>query len=250
MTIVLRHARTRQETDDAGITILKSVLPSTNVVDPLYVKPTRKLDRLCRVPKLESFCIRVLIDYPEQMHHIGARRLRYSKTSASHFIRSLFPTWGTPHFSLAEIDPRLWAVVIQAFSNLPGILDSYPIHLSDKHLPLLQHIQSTPDFALVTILDLRSCRLLADDSILDLKTLHNLCALDVSDTDLTTRGLRAFSRSLIFGSLGERRGPWSLRALRMRNCRGIDGDIFSFINEFPLLCTIGELCSNPNDKYY
>ncbi|THH11855.1 hypothetical protein EW145_g403 [Phellinidium pouzarii] len=151
-----------------GEATVKKTRPSYEI----YAQQPRKLRR---VPRLAYFCIKALSDFPEQVYLLGSSRLHFSKDSGGHnVLRSLFPTWKTPDFSLLDIDPRLWATLVQVYANPPSLLSSYPIQLSDPHLQLLQQIPSTPDFTLVTILNLQRCNELSDNTILNLKQLHNL----------------------------------------------------------------------------
>lgn len=246
--ISLDNPRTVQTSDEAGTLILQSVLPSTrNAIT--YKDEMLMFRKKSQFPRLGSFCVRALLDYTDQLYVLGKIRLNCVDThtrrrdgkriSNHHILKSLLPNWGTPFFSLADIDPRLWANIIQIYEDLPEELRTLPIQLADPHLPLLQQIPSTSNFALITVLNLSRSQTLTDASILALKALHNLCALDISCTEVTSHGLRRLSRTLIFNDIGKRRGPWTLRILRMRDCRKIDNEIFSFLKDFPLLCAIG-----------
>lgn len=232
------HKPVAQEFDEAGITILKTVFSST--IKPVY-ETRSETSRMLHLPKLEYFCLNALIEYPDQLHFLGSKRLKYSECdSGFDVLQSLIPNWKSPFFSLLEVDPRIWAVLIQTYSNLPDIFYEYRIDLEDQYLPLLQEVSSTPDFALITTLQLRNCAELTDDTIFTLKTLHHLCVLDVSGTKLSSYGLRNLSKTLTFSESGQKRGPWALRILHMQDCRGIDRQIFDFITEFPLLSAIGK----------
>ncbi|KAH8117315.1 hypothetical protein DFH11DRAFT_1699960, partial [Phellopilus nigrolimitatus] len=242
-----------EETDDAGVTIIKSDLkfpPAT--VRPRYECQTQHPRTLNCVPKLAYFCIRSLLDSPDQLYYMGPARLRLSKDIADRvLLRALLPAWKTTEFSLLDVNPLLWATLVQIYENAPSLLSSYPIHLSDPHLPLLQQIPATQDFALITILDLQRCMQLTDDNIFELKVLHNLCALDVGGTKLSTHGVRRLSQLLLFDDKGGKRGPWALRILKMRGCASIDKDIYNYLLGFPLLCAADlrdTLCSVRNIK--
>ncbi|KAI5122049.1 hypothetical protein M0805_006033 [Coniferiporia weirii] len=239
--IVLWNPKSVHAYDDAGIAISKTVLrPSLKGRRPppyeIYAQQPRELRR---VPRLAFFCIRALAEYPEQVHLLGPSRLHFSKDAGGHgILRALFPTWKTPDFSLLDVDPRMWATLVQVYANPPSLLASYPIQLADQHLRLLQQIPSTPNFALVTVLDLQRCNKLTDDSITFLKPLHNLGALDVSNTALTAHGINMFSSTLVFDEFGEKKGPWELRILRMRACCGMKGEVIGYLHRFPLLCIV------------
>jgi len=118
--------------------------------------------------------------------------------------------------------------------------------LSDKHVPLLQQIPSTPHFSLITILELPGCPELTDYTIAELgKYLRGLCAFDASGTDLSAHGVKILSRTVMWSdhadvSARERRGPWTLRILNLQNCTNVDNEIFTCLPKFVLLGIVGE----------
>lgn len=240
--IKLWNPKSTRGSDDAGVLITKTVLPPNIKRETLYTDSdaVNSSQSLSFVPKLEYFCLKVLSKYPEELHVAGCQKLRYtSKKAKTDVFRCLFPAWGTSSFSLSEIEPRLWATVVQLYANVPEILSSYPIALEDAYLPLLQRIPSTDHFAMITVLDLRSCQELTDETIIALKALDHLCALDATDTSLSSRGIKQLSRSLLVNDVGEKRGPWGLRILRLQGCMNLDNDVFSCLSSFPLLCAVG-----------
>lgn len=129
---------------------------------------------------------------------------------------------------------------MQIYSNTPSILETYPIDLSDPHLPLLQQIPSTSDFTLITILDLQHSKHLTDDNIIVLKSLYNLCALDISNTCISAYAIKVLSRALDFGEDGVPKGPWGLRVLKMQECWSVSSSIMDYLISFPLLCVVGK----------
>ena len=236
--ITLWNPNPVRTSDDSGVLIVKTILPKA--VDRAGAYDSTPSRPLPYVPPLEHFCLKVLSQFPEQVHVAGPHKLRYSRTrSKIDVFRSLFPAWETCNFSLREIDPRLWATIVQLYSNIPEVLSSYLIALEDPHLPVLQSIPSTQHFALITTLDLRNCQDLTDESVLALKVLDHLCALDATNTQIGSHGIKLLSRALRFNDHGERRGPWGLRILRLRKCRNIDKELFKYLNNFPLLCAVG-----------
>ncbi|KAL5490271.1 hypothetical protein ACEPAI_5104 [Sanghuangporus weigelae] len=231
-----------RQSDDAGNKIIRTTLPLLPSFTPSYraYDPTQSRN-FTRVPRLASFCIRVLSQYPEQLHQLGTIRLHFhpEKDGADSVLRSVLPKWKTPDFSLLNVDPRLWATIVQIYRNAPEILSSYPCHLSDPHVPLLNQIPCTPDFALLTVLNLAGSRNVTDDNILSLKVLHNLTALDLSGSyEISARGIVALSRTVAFNEVGEKRGPWILRILRLRSCQNVDKVIFNVLHSFPLLAIV------------
>jgi hypothetical protein len=249
--VILWNTRSRasQATDEAGTSITKSVNPPANYVSGPYES---ELDDhpTVYVPSLAYFALKSLFKYPEQVHVLGSARLPYQASSSSSsydILRELVP-WYDPNdtdFNLNRVDPRLWATIIQIYSNLPDTFKTYRIPLSDNHLLLLQKIPSTSHFTLITVLELPGCPELTDDTIVELKHLFGLCALDASKTQLSTHGVKTLSRTLMWSeddgtSARERRGPWRIRILDLRNCINIDNGVFVCLQKFVLLSVIGQ----------
>ncbi|TFY72701.1 hypothetical protein EVG20_g300 [Dentipellis fragilis] len=266
--IILWHTPQENTTDDAGVTILKSTLPPPALFDPGPYESSRRVERgqpelntsLRYVPSLAYFCLKTLLPYPEEIHHFGPPRFRYERPSlpfAYDIIRALIPSYcpwpdhcDEEGLRLSEVDPRLWASIIQVFTELPDELRVYSLALSDKYLPLLEHIPQRADFSLLTVLELPGCPDLTDDTIFELKALHGLSAFDASATQLTAQGLLRLSRTMTWAegetNASKRRGPWQLRILRLRNCRLISNRVFNALATFPLLSVIGD---TPNTSY-
>ncbi|KAG7452525.1 uncharacterized protein BT62DRAFT_6984 [Guyanagaster necrorhizus] len=243
--IILARRRTESSNDT---TVSKFVLAAQRTVGP-YVEWGFP-ERFNYVPPPVYFCIRALVLSPEQVHHLSPYTLRYDPPSSDSdfdIIKALIPTYKDPRFTISRVDPRLWATLIQLYStSLPKSFESYPIPLSDIYLPLLQQIPSTPDFTLITILELPDCEELTDSSISELRHLSSLCALEASGTTLTDYGVSALSKTVGWYDGDRRRGPWSLRILRLRSCRGITHKVFHHIKSFPLLAVLdlrGTECS-------
>jgi hypothetical protein len=130
---------------------------------------------------------------------------------------------------------------VQIYDNLPENCQCYPIPLADEHLRLLQLVQPSPHFSLVTILELPGCRELLDSTIVSLKHLHSLCAFDASATSLSEYGIKILSETVSWSHEDgqTRKGPWGLRILRLRNCRNIDSKMFPHLSQFSLLSVLG-----------
>ncbi|OJT06132.1 hypothetical protein TRAPUB_3067 [Trametes pubescens] len=245
-------ANTKLASDDACTTIIQYELPrAPSTIRPPYQSPHPPDVKLRYVPPLAYFCIKALAEYPDEMHALGAARLRYeAPRSHSQFdiLSALIPTYrshgDTPGcFNLSLVDPRLWAVVIQAYEGLPSVFRQYTLPLSDAHVPLLQTIPSTKHFSLITILSLTRCRVLTDDTILELGRLHTLVAFDASVTGVSTWGIGRLAKSLDWcesepGRPAERRGPWGLRLLDLRDCINVDDKVLLWLNRFPLLTVV------------
>ncbi|KAF8212246.1 hypothetical protein K438DRAFT_1708549 [Mycena galopus ATCC 62051] len=204
---------------------------------------TRVLDArntLLYLPTLAWFCLKKLAEVGvEQIGSLLDARLPYQppvSEDAYDLLRALIPHLSRPEFEWASVDPRLWATIVQIYDNLPAPFYSYDIPLADKHLQLLQRVESTPLFSLVTILELPGCREVSDATIVHFKHLHTLCALDTSATSLSPHGLKILSGTVLWSDEDQtRKGPWGLRILRLRNCKGIDDKILPYLSQFLLL---------------
>jgi hypothetical protein len=239
------HRHASQSTDEAGTTIYNFVHPANHEPGP-YESETNEPHFY--VPSLAYFTLKSLFQYPDQIYVLGIR-LKYRSPSSPlsrDILRELIPFYdqNDPDFNLNQVDPRLWATLVQVFSGLPDTFRTYHIPLSDKHVPLLQHIPSTPYFSLITILELPRCSELTDETIVELKHLSQLSALDASATKLSSHGITKLSRTLMWSEEGDlatkRRGPWALRILALQNCQDVDNHIFSCLPKFVLLSVIGQ----------
>lgn len=227
--------------DDAGVAILKSIVGQARSPNP-YEKNAQAAKATSGSHSIQSlswYCINALLEYVDQLHILESIRLSYN--SDRQLLKKFVPSWETPDFSLRDIDPRLWALLIQIYTNLPNVLRVYPIALSDSHLTLLQQIPLTENFAMITVLDLKRCKELTDASIVHLKVLHNLCCFNCGGTQISTYGINSFVRTLILrvDTAEKKRGPWTLRVLWLRDCVKVDDDIYTVLDELPLLCVIG-----------
>ncbi|TFK76455.1 hypothetical protein BDN72DRAFT_891505 [Pluteus cervinus] len=206
------------------------------------------------VPSLSFFCILVLARFPLDIHHIGPIRLNYRPPSNPHafdLLRALCP----PD---SKVDPRLWATLVQIYDKLPPELSSYALPLGDEYLPLLQCIQCTTQFSLVTILELPGCNLLTDDSIAEFKSLHTLAALDITGTQISPAAIKTLSETLLWADpqpdgTQQRRGPWSLRVLCLKDCSQLNNAVLPHLLAFPALSVVdlrGTKCRiDPNYPY-
>lgn len=242
--VVLWDARARQTatSDEGGLEIIKSVLAPINVPGPY--ESISSAYNWNYVPPLTYLCIQRLLHYPDQIYSLGHTRLFYRQPSLPQsfdILRALIPSNGEDWtIDFSKVDPRLWAVLIQIYSNLPPQLHTYCIPLSDRHVPLLQRIPSTTDFTLITVLDLPECPELTDTTIVELKQLHSLCALNASGTTLSSYGIKSLTATLICNEEHvDKRGPWGLRILSLRNCRRIDNAVFKHLAAFVLLSVVG-----------
>lgn len=173
--ILYPRDRSTHSYDDAGISVIKSVLPDTTPVAGAYESISSPAP-VSYVPPLAYFCLRKLVDYPDAASGLNGPRLRYQQPPTRRtfdLIRALIPHAFRAHeesetLCLCVVDPRLWALLIQVYSNLPNAFRRFILPLGDKHLPLLQTIPSNANFALVTVLELIKCDSLTDDVRLQL----------------------------------------------------------------------------------
>ena len=232
--IVLLPVRARQAPDsDSRPRIPNSIPPG------LYenIHGAGASTRTGPVPPLAFFCIRTLLDYADQVHCLGSHRLR----SQPDVLRALAPpTFGDPGTStrcLCKLDPRLWSIIVQVYSDLPKGLQNYYTPLGDRHLPLLQAIPSTPSFALITVLNLVRC--VSDETSHALRSLHGLCALDISQTSVSHLGIRHFAPTITNKPSDPRCGTRGLRILRLCDCPKITDQVIAAVSNFPLLAILG-----------
>jgi hypothetical protein len=238
--IVLLAPDKTRATDDAGTAIVKSVVPTVSAGP--YERLSYKEPR-CPIPSLIYYCMRQLIDTPDQLHLLGERRLSAQTPSQRkviyHLTQGYDSLYGTP---TAQTDPRVWAVLVQVYCDLPRSYQSFQIPLSDKHLPLLQEIPATDNFTLTVVVELPRQSHVTDETIVQFRYLEALSYLDISGTGVTSHGLSRLSRTLQADAEApsSKRGPWGLRAIILNNCIGVKNDCMKPLADFPLLCFIGE----------
>ncbi len=251
--IVLWTPTATLTSDEACTSIYQYQLPPppSSIRAPYQSQPTAT-SSLSYVPPLQYFCIQALIQWPDQVHALGPARLRYQPPShRNHFdiLQALIPTYrpfSPDHddLDMRLVDPRLWAVLAQIYADLPPAFRTYTLPLSDVHLPLLQRIPSSSHFSLITVLSLSRCRQLTDDTVIELRELHTLAALDASVTALGSWGVYRLAKTLSWSDgeddeAPQRRGPWRLRVLYLNNCLNIDNKVLSYLSRFPLLSVVG-----------
>ncbi|KAL4251711.1 hypothetical protein ABKN59_004523 [Abortiporus biennis] len=235
------------DSDEACTTIYKYPLPPPYTPGPYDVQQACSSvpEKLTYVPSLASLCFKRLIEYPEQVHIVEDARLHYEppkEPTDYDLLQELFPSFSydaQDQLDLTQVDPRLWALVVQLIDSIPDAFRTYTLPLSDIHLPLLQQIPSTSHFSLVTVLELKRCPEIDNETILQLGGLHSLGALDVSATQLTSWGIRNLSKTLLISDDGALpRGPWNLRVLYLKDCLQIDDKVFEYLPHFPLLSVV------------
>lgn len=255
--IVLWKPKATLTSDEACTTILQYSLPPppSATCTPYQPHHNAETNSLSYVPPLEYFCVRSCLEYPEQIHTLGPARLRYRPPTDERdfdILQALIPAYrpfsnpGHDEFDLCVVDPRLWAVIAQVYEGLPAVFREYALPLSDTHLPLLQMIPSTQHFSLITVLSLIRCNDLTDDTVVELRHLHTLTALDASITALGSWGVQRLAKCLAWSEGDEaedrppeRRGPWGLRVLYLRDCINVGDEVLLWLPRFPLLSVVG-----------
>jgi hypothetical protein len=254
--IILWCPQRSVSSDDSCTTIVKYSC-STGKTAPAPYESDQTLahsDSICYIPSLQSLCLKVLTEFPSQLHALESTRLLYKPPEHDgdyDLLRELISAYGTDppipdQDILKTVDPRLWATLVQVYTGLPETFRTYEIPLADVHLPLLQEISSTAYFTLITVLELSGRRELHDDTVFNLGQLHSLAALDVSATTLSSWGVKTLAKTILNKPLSSSSnqalsGPWSLRMLSLRNCRQVDDNALPSLLQFPLLSVIGTL---------
>ncbi|PPQ71977.1 hypothetical protein CVT24_008194 [Panaeolus cyanescens] len=176
------------------------------------------------VISLVSICLLALSNYPQHANLLPTPLYLRDNSTINDIIHHLNPT--------------LWLTLIQVFHNLPRYLSNYSLSFNHPDLELSQSISSTKNFALISILDLSACQQLSDTTITRLKILHNLIALNLSQTSITHIAIRNLTQSLSVDAQRSPIGPWSLRLLSLRNCPNVADSVFPELVKFPLLTVI------------
>lgn len=236
--IVLVPVRVRQAADRDTLSTIPNSIPLG-----LYESDHGLARKVARVPPLAYFCIRKLIDYPDQVYGLGSHRIRSQPQVLRALSPSAFGDINAATRCLCKLDPRLWSVIVQVYSDLPRGLQNYHIPLGDRHLPLLQTIPSTPSFALITVLNLAGR--VSDETSHALKTLHGLCALDISGTSISHLGIRHFAPAITSEAPDRLHGTRGLRILRLRRCPKITDQVIGAVSTFPLLAVLGSYRLQP-----
>ena len=261
--IILWQSERTLSTDDAGVVIISSTSPPKAYFQPgpYYDEDSpgtagnrfQVPEPLRPIPPLSYFCIKCLVQVPELIYYYGPPRPYRPPSCPSDpdILQALIPRNQSGYLDLSKLDPRLWAIVVQIYSDLPHNLRTYRTALSDKYTPLLQHVPATEHFSLLTVLDLPGCSHLNDDTIVHLKALHTLCVLDASRSSLSAMGIRRLSGSQGWveeedaaDSSNRRRGPWQLRILRLHTCKRVTNAIYQYLESFMLLAAVGKQCAN------
>ncbi|KAG9033491.1 hypothetical protein FRB95_014770 [Tulasnella sp. JGI-2019a] len=252
--------------DESGSQVLKSVLlpPSQPSYALASLPPCLQQPPLLRgkshhahVPPLAYYAITRHVKNLETLQrsaflkHIGSTTpLPYPQdTNKNDLLQLLIPHMHhqTRSVRLQLVDPRLWITIIRSYwpETLPSSLLTYPMPLADGYLPYLQYIDPTPHFTLFVVLELKGVNELNDETIVRLKVLHHLAVLDASQTGVGSVGVRKLTDSLNVGEEGgvdddggRPRGPWKLRALSLRGCKGVDDKVVLSLRNFPLLSVV------------
>ena len=232
--IVLVPVRARQATDgDTGPVIPNSI--PLGLYESHHDAHTAARNQ--PVPPLAYFCIRTLTEHADQVYSLGSHRIRCQPQVLRALSPSAFGDTDATTRCLCKLDPRVWSIIVQVYSDLPKGFQNYHIPLGDRHLPLLQSIPSTPSFALITALNLTRC--VSDETSHVLKTLHGLCTLDISRTSISHLGIRHFAPTITSEPSDAHYGTRGLRILRLCDCPKITNQIIDAVSNFQLLAILG-----------
>ncbi|KIY45474.1 hypothetical protein FISHEDRAFT_76653 [Fistulina hepatica ATCC 64428] len=235
MKPIILWGRRRAAVPSADATVKVSVPPPPHVPGRYTLASEDEMARrFTYVPSLVSCCIKRLLAYPDQIHLAGSNRICYDQpTSPQDYdaLKALIPSYIPGAVDFRMVDPRLWAIIVQVYKNLPEIFSVYSIPLSDQYLPLLQCIPCTEKFSLITALELSRCPEIDDDTIRELIQLKTLAALDIGYTTISSFGIRRLA-------LGDSGPPVPLRVLLLQGCRSVDHTIFQYLEKYPLLSVI------------
>ena len=183
-------------------------------------------------PSLVSLCVVALLPYADSLDVLYPHRLCLSRSLLAELIDVD-----------EQIDPRLWAVLVQIFDGLPEELRaSLEADLADPRIEVVLRVRTTPSFELLTVVELPGCKHLTDDAVAKLfRGMHSLAAIDASDTTLSAYAIQSLACAL-----DDERGPWKLSVLFLRNCKSVTNDIYAHLTAFPLLSVVdlsATLCS-------
>ncbi|KAG8746328.1 hypothetical protein FRC10_005317 [Ceratobasidium sp. 414] len=185
------------------------------------------------VPPFSYYILRAL--HPHYASISPLEELLSSQVSAGvtrvNIVDSLLPH---AKHDMDYVDPPTWAILVQIFHDLPERCFKYTLALNDPHLSTLATIPSTPNFSIVTFLDLSRCNELLDGNISFLKGLTSLCVFDASYTRLTDQGVKNFKSTLFL----REPGPAYLRSWSLRQCEGVTAKALGPLLAFPLLCVL------------
>ena len=252
-------------TDETGVDIFTSTIDTRPETPAPYQTllsqygetshPRRRV--LKHIPPLAHFCIRSLVgytldltdeDFPEFV--LPKRRVQQQLEGtplAPDLLTSLYPSYdpsdGT--WTSTTTHPDIWMHLISLYtSSLPPTFRILHLPLEDPHVLKFQSITPTPRFSLLTILNLSQLSDLSDDNVIDLHELHNLTSLDMTHTNVSSRGIAALSRTLRVTEgeeVGSKRlvGSWGLRMLYLAGCWGIDDTVCESLQKWPLLFLVG-----------
>lgn len=114
MSILLLGPVPELKSNDASISKYKHPPPYLPGPYTLNTPP----ETLPYLPSLPWFCITKLARFPEQVSTIGQYRLRYQPPASAEsydILLALVPSLSRPEFDWADVDPRLWATIVQVY---------------------------------------------------------------------------------------------------------------------------------------
>jgi hypothetical protein len=141
--------------------------------------------------------------------------------------------------------PDIWLKLAVFFTEcLPSSFRVKSLPLSDIHVPIIQLIDPSPRFTIISVLSLRNRHsVLGDSNIGRLKDLDQLVSLDLSFTAISSVGIHTLSGTMRQRSSESESnrlaGPWKIRLLYLEGCPLVDNRACEHLAKWPLLCFVG-----------
>lgn len=267
--LLAKRVRHEAQTDSAGIGIVPIHVsqPDNLVTRITYHAHLGALKRRwrCSVPPLGAICVARLAgaaveDMSEWLPSLPS--LQYVRATSSsvskievNLLNALADAKGRSTSVLPSYSPDIWFKVAMIFTEcLPPSFRMKSLPLSDVHVPIIQLIDPSPRFTTITVLSLRNRHSVLDDSSIgQLKDLHQLAALDLSFTAISSAGIHTLSMTLRQQSSDSEHsqlaGPWKIRLLYLEGCPLVDNRVCEYLGKWPLLSFVG-LCIENHCQFH
>jgi hypothetical protein len=263
--LLAKRVRHEAQTDSAGISIVPIHVsqPDNSVtrIIPYHAHLAALKQRWRRsVPPLAAICVARLAGADVEdmsgwlpslpsLQYVKATDSGASKIEAN-LLNALADAKGRSTSVLTSYSPDIWFKVAMIFTEcLPPSFRMKSLPLSDVHVPIIQLIDPSPRFTAITVLSLRNRHSVLDDSSIgQLKDLHQLAALDLSFTAISSVGIHTLSRTLRQQSSdsghNQLAGPWKIRLLYLEGCPLVDNRVCEYLGKWPLLSFVGLYIEN------
>jgi len=263
--LLAKRVRHEAQTDSAGIGIVPIHVsqPDNSVTQIIpYHAHLAALRRRWRrsVPPLGAICVARLAgaaveDMSEWLPSLPS--LQYVKATDSgvskievNLLNALADAKNRSTSVPPSYSPDIWFKVAMIFTEcLPPSFHMKSLPLSDVHVPIIQLVDPSPRFTAITVLSLRNRHSVLDDSSIgQLKDLHQLAALDLSFTAISSAGIHTLSRTLrqqtSDSEHNQLAGPWKIRLLYLEGCPLVDNRVCECLGKWPLLSFVGLYIKN------